>query len=164
MTNDEQVDVILTMMLRGEWHGGSSRKKLAAEWGIKERTVGDRAVIASGVAARVGKPIEQEVASKLAELEAIQTMAMEHCRPIHVKDSDGTSHVEYAPEPQFRDAIAAIKLQMDIRGVTTRRPKEEAKPIDDEWARMTALERIAKLDEAKAEELAKLEQQKQELQ
>jgi hypothetical protein len=132
-TPKEQEDYILRMMLRGEWKGGRSRKMLAKKWDLHERTVGDRALIASGVLARVGAPIEQEVHAALAELEGIQAMALGHKRAVTVSDGhlDG-SHVEYVADPQYRDAIAAIKLKMDIRGVTTmRRGKEPEKAAGD---------------------------------
>ena len=123
---DEQVDHIVKMMLRGEWKGGRSRKLLAAEWGIHERTVGDRAVIASGVLSRRGKPIEDLIDQKYAELEQIQAAAMKHKRAVLVSDGkDAGSHVEYVPDPQFTAAVKAVQTQMEIRGVLTKhRPKE----------------------------------------
>jgi hypothetical protein len=72
MTPAARQDHILRMMLRGEWRGGRSRKELAAEWKLHERTIGDDAMVASGVLARRGKPIEEVIDQKLAELEQIQ--------------------------------------------------------------------------------------------
>jgi len=149
MTPAERTDHILKMMLRGEWKGGRSRKELAAEWKLHERTIGDDAMVASGVLARRGKPIEDLIDARMAELESIQSRALEHQRAVVVAGS-----VEYVDDPQFVAAIKAIQLQMDIRGVTTtRRPKDAEKTEhDDEYAKLSKEERIVRLKAALAEE------------
>jgi len=137
MTPAERTDHILKMMLRGEWKGGRSRKELAAEWKLHERTIGDDAMVASGVLARRGKPIEDLIDSKIAELETIQALALE--------------------KEHFVAAIRAIQLQMDIRGVTsTSRPKLDGKPDLPEYEKLSAEQRIAMHKAAIAEEESKL--------
>ena len=138
MTPSERQDHILRMMLRGEWRGGRSRKELAEEWKLHERTIGDDAMVASGVLARRGKPIEDLIDAKMAELETIQALAL----------ADGS----------WIAALKAIQLQMDIRGVTTtRRPKDDAPRAETaDLEKLSAEQRIAMHKAAIAEEEAKL--------
>jgi hypothetical protein len=120
------------MMLSGQWKGARSRRSLAKEWSIHERTVGDDAVVASGVLSRRGKPIEELIDSKYAELENIQRQAMEHKRAIQVSDGEDGSHLEYVADPNFMAAIKAVQTQLEIRGVGTKaRTLDEGKPITD---------------------------------
>jgi len=149
MTPAERTDHILRMMLRGEWKGGRSRKELAAEWKLHERTIGDDAMVASGVLARRGKPIEDLIDSKIAELEQIQHQAMER--------QGYTIGGDAYPNPDLRNAILAIRLIMDIRGATKisrGRNDHKPPPVDDEYAKLTKAERVARLQEALAVELA----------
>jgi hypothetical protein len=150
MTPAARQDHILRMMLRGEWRGGRSRKELAAEWKIHERTVGDDAMVASGVLSRRGTPIEDLIDQKLAELEQIQQMALER--------KGYTIGGEEYDNPDLKSAILTIRLIMDIRGVTTvRRGKEEPAPTSHaDLEKLSAQERIAMLKSAIAEEEAKL--------
>lgn len=159
-TKDERVDYIIKLMLRGTWKGGASREVLGAEWGCHERTVGDYADIASGVLARRGRPIEEFADAKLQELESIQRAALDHVKVITVSDgSENGSHVEKVPDPNYREAIAAIKLQLDIRGVTSRaavaKPTGKAEP-DADYEKLSAEQRIAMHRAAIAEEETKL--------
>ena len=120
---DEQIDTIVKLMLRGEWRGGQSRKELAKEWGVHERTVGDRAVIASGFLRRAGGELEAEVHEALAELDTIKALALGNQRAFLVQTGRGEnreSRIEYADEPKLREATEAIRLKMDIRGVTSK--------------------------------------------
>lgn len=153
MTPDDQVDCIIRMMLRAEWRGGPSRKALAAEWGVHERTVGDRAIIASGFLARTGKELEAEALEALAELDTIKALALANMKSLVTKDGE----VIEVPDPKLREATEAIKLKMDIRGITSKSrgrnlPKDE--PVDDEYAKLSRVERIEKLKAALAEEEA----------
>ncbi len=152
MTSDERVDHIIRLMLEGDWHGGSSSKKLAAEWECHPKTVSDLACRASAVLKRSGAPIEQEIAQALAELDSLKALALSYERGFVVKDGVDSSHVEYVSDPQIREAISAVKLRMDILGVTsTKRGKEQTKPaVDDEYDKLTKEQRIAKLKEALA--------------
>jgi len=152
VVTEERVQHIVRLMLKGHWKGMASREKLAEEWGCHERTVGDMAERASSVVACRGKPIEQEIDAALSDLEQIKRMALDNERVI--VDKKGDAH--YFAAPMLHDAIEAIKLKMDIRGVTsTRRPKD-AKPAehDDEYAKLSKEERIVRLKAALAEEMA----------
>lgn len=122
---DDAVDRIVKLMLRGEWRGGKTRAEMADEYGVHERTVGDWAMIASGMLVRAGTPIEKLIDEKMAELEGIQRMALERVKVIH--SADGETNI--VPSPELKEAIAAIRLQMEIRGVLTRHaPKQADKP------------------------------------
>jgi hypothetical protein len=140
MTPAQRQDYVIKLMLAGKWKGGRSRRALAAKWGVHERTVGDDAVVASAVLSRRGKPIEELIDSKYAELEGIQAEALR------------------ASRPDFNAAIKAIQLQMDIRGVTTkavRAPKGE-ETTDGAYEKLSAEQRIAMHKAAIAEEESKL--------
>lgn len=140
-STDDQVDHIIRMMLRGEWKGMKSRAELSEKWGIHEHTVGLRAQAASTFLRKQGSDIEVEAREALAELDTIKRIAMESV------DKDGN--------PLLREATAAIKLKMDILGITTRRSDRNArqKPdVDDEYGSMPRQERIARLEAALAEE------------
>jgi len=136
LTADEQVDHIVKLMVTREWRAGASHKELASAWGCHPRTVGDRAIIASGILARTGGPLEQWVESKMRALDELETQAA----------SDGNVIA----------AIKAIQLQMDIRGVTSTRRQKDDKPAehDDEYAKLSKEERIVRLKAALAEEMA----------
>lgn len=133
MTPATRQDHIIKMMLGGAWKGARSRRSLAKEWGIHERTVGDDAVVASGVLSRRGKPIEELIDAKYAELEHIQKVAMERKRAMAVSDgAENGSHVEYVPDPDCAAAIKAIQQQMELRGVGTKaRALNDGKPAGD---------------------------------
>lgn len=121
MTPAARQDHIIKMMLAGQWKGARSRRTLAKEWKIHERTVGDDAVVASGVLSRRGMPIEQLIDAKYAELEYIQRQAMERKKAIVVSDgAENGSHVEYVPDPDCAAAIKAVHTQLEIRGVNTK--------------------------------------------
>lgn len=153
MTPAERTDHILRMMLRGEWKGGRSRKELAEEWKLHERTIGDDAMVASGVLARRGKPIEELIDARMAELESIQSRALEHKRAVVVG-----GELVYVDDPQFIAAIKAIQLQVDIRGVTStsRKPAADTRQADAEYDKLSAEQRIAMHKAAIAEEEVKL--------
>lgn len=139
---DERIDHIVGMFLDGTWEGMRTRRELAKEWGCHQRTVGDMAERASAVVARRGKPIEQAIDAKLADLERLQQKA------------------EDAGE--FKDAINAIKLYCEVRGFLNKgRQKETAADDGDEYAKLSRVERIARLEAAKAEELAALAAEEQ---
>lgn len=141
MTTDQQVDHIIRMMLRGEWKGMKSRAELSAEWGIHEHTVGMRAQAASTFLRKQCTDLEVEAREALAELDNIKRMALE------CVDKDGN--------PLLREATAAIKLKMDILGITSRhRVKERKAEPDDEYAKLSREERIARLQAALDEEMA----------
>jgi hypothetical protein len=143
VTKDEQVDHIVLLMLDLEWHGMKTRRELAAEWGCHERTVGTLAERANAIVARRGKPIEDAIDAKLADLERLQQKA------------------EQAGE--FKDAIGAIKLYCEIRGVLSKqRGKSEEKALtEDEYAKLPRAERIAKLKAAYEEEMAAAKEEMQ---
>jgi hypothetical protein len=125
-------DHIIRMMLAGQWKGARSRRSLAKEWSIHERTVGDDAVVASGVLSRRGKPIEELIDAKYAELEHIQKQAMEHKRAVSVSDGESGSHLEYVADPNFIAAIKAVQTQMELRGAGTKaRTLDAGKPAAD---------------------------------
>lgn len=143
MTTDDQVDTIIRMMLRGEWKGMKSRAELSKQWGIHEHTVGLRAQAASTFLRKQCTDIELEAREALAELDNIKRIALESV------DKDGN--------PLLREATAAIKLKMDILGITTRRSDRNMrqKPdVDDKYANASRDERIAMLKQAIAEEEA----------
>ncbi len=130
MTPDDQIDHIVRMMLSGDWAGSKSHKELAAGWGCHPRTVGDRAVVASGILKRAGGPLEDWVLGKLSELEHIKTEAM-------------------AREPPLvKTAVDAIRLQMEVRGVFV---KKGAELPGDDVAKMSDAEKLAAHRQAVAE-------------
>lgn len=150
-TKDERVDHIIRLMLQGKWHGMKSRAELSALWDIHEHTVGDYASIASGFCSRLGKDLETEAREALAELDAIKRMALEYV----TFGKDGTPY----EQPKLKEATDAIRLKMDILGITSRRNRNEAsKPaVDDKYANATREERIAMLEQALAEEKGELQ-------
>lgn len=132
MTPAARQDHIIRMMLSGQWKGARSRRSLAKEWAVHERTVGDDAVVASGVLSRRGKPIEELIDAKYAELEQIQSAAMRHKRAMQVSDGEAGSHIEYVPDPDFGAAIKAVQTQLEIRGVGTKaRTLDDGKPAGE---------------------------------
>lgn len=155
MTPDEQIDEIIRLMLSGRWQGMKTRAELAKQWDIHERTVGERAKYASAFLVRQGKDIEAEAREALAELDSIKRMALTHTKAIVVGKKDNPS-VEFVDEPKLKEATDAIRLKMDILGITSKsRGRNERKPeADDDYAKMSREERIAKLQAALDEELA----------
>ncbi len=152
-TADERIDHIARMMAKGEWRGMKSREKLADEWGVHQRTVGDWACRAHAVVSRRGAPIEEEIDQALADLEGIKRMALDNERV--VIDRKGDAH--YFASPMLREATDAVKLRMEIRGVLTKARGTEA-PSDAraELLKKSPEERIAMHKAAIAEEEAKL--------
>lgn len=68
-TNEEMRTHIAQLMIHGDWHGVTSRKLLAEEWGVAERTVGDRALEASR-AIGLNRDIKGWVDEKIQQLES----------------------------------------------------------------------------------------------
>lgn len=156
LTPDEQIDAIVRLMVTGEWKGAASCRKLAVEWVCHPRTVGDRAVSASAVVHRVGTPLEEWITAKLAELEQVKEVAMRLKRPVVVSQGgEMGSVVELYPAPDVKAAALAIKLQLEARGVFAHARKGPGLPAD-EFDKLSAAERVAKLREALAEEEAEL--------
>jgi len=129
----ERVERIATMMINGQWQGGASKEQLAAEWDIHERTVGQFAIMASLQLERKGQPIEELIGERIAELDNIKRQALEDAKP------------------DYKAAIGAIKLIMDIRGVTLARKPSKADPPKDGYDNMKPKELIALHQKAIAE-------------
>lgn len=148
LTIDEQVDCIVRLMATGQWKGMASAKRLASEWQVHPRTVGDRAVVASGFLKRSGGDLEAWVNTKLAELEQIKATAMTLKKAIVV---EGT--IVYHASPDVKGAILAVRTQLEIRGQLTKRVEvtkgEPIAPTDDKRAVAAKLQ--AALDEVNAQ-------------
>lgn len=132
-TNEEMRAHIAQLMIHGDWHGGTSRKELAEQWGVAERTVGDRALEASR-AIGLNRDIKGWVDEKIQQLEQDAALARSLGKP--------------------RDAAYCIELQAKLLGAMAPVKRQEM-PADD-YDKLTAAERIAKHREAIAEEEAKL--------
>lgn len=148
LTIDEQVDCVVRLMATGQWRGAASSKALAEEWQVHPRTVGDRAVVASGILKRTGSPIEEWVLGKLAELEEIKATAMRLQKPI-VHEGVVTDLVD---APDVKAAILAVRTQLEIRGQLTKKVEvskgEPIAPADD--ARAVEAKLLAALEEVRA--------------
>jgi hypothetical protein len=127
---DEQVDRIVKMMVSGEWKGAQSHKELAKEWGCHPRTVGDRAVAASAVVKRAGGDLEAWIMGKLAELDEIKETAMSQ------------------EKPDCKAAAAAVKLQLEARGVFVKKT-QQVEP--DDIDKMSPAEKIQAHEKAIAD-------------
>lgn len=150
LTIDEQVDCVVRLMATGQWRGAASSKALAEEWQVHPRTVGDRAVVASGILKRTGSPIEEWVLGKLAELEEIKATAMRLQKPI-VHEGVVTDLVD---APDVKAAILAVRTQLEIRGQLTK--KVEVSKVPSEYLEQTPEQRIVAHEAAIAEERARL--------
>ena len=139
MTKQAQEDHIIRLMLAGRWFGGRSSEALAKEWGCHPRTVGDRALVASGVIRRRGQPIEEFIDHKLAELEALQAAAMDEVKWFKVGDELVSRPAQNVPA-----AINAIRLQAEIKGALVKKHEHKDVPAekltDDElWTKLDKL-------------------------
>jgi hypothetical protein len=156
MTPAARQDHIIELLLAQKWNG-RVKKALAKKWDIHIRTVGDDAIVASGVLARRGKPIEELIDLKMQELEHIQRVAMERKRAVHVSDGEAGSHLEYVADPDCNAAIKAIQTQLEMRGAGTKaRTGADAPTSHADLEKLSAQERIAMLKSAIAEEESKL--------
>ncbi len=144
----EQEDVIIRLMANGEWRGAASSRELAAKWEVHPRTVGDRAVVASGFLKRTGGDLEGWVMSKLAELEHIAALALAATKPVVV---DGV--IELVKAPDTKAATAAVKLQLELRGQLVKKVEKIDK---GELEGLSQQELVTRLEEALQAEKANL--------
>ncbi len=130
LTADEKIDHIVKMMMGSEWRGAQSHRELAALWGCHPQTVYEMASKASAVLKRIGGPLDGWVQGKLAELDEIKQVAMAQ------------------EKPDCKAAAAAVKLQLEARGVFVK--KHQDVPAD-EVAKMSREQKLAAHKEAIAE-------------
>lgn len=127
-TNEQMRTHIAQLMIHGDWHGVTSRKELAEQWGVAERTVGDRALEASR-AIGLNRDIRGWVDEKIQQLEQDAALARELGRP--------------------RDAAYCIELQAKLLGAMA--PVKRQDVPADEVAKMSREEKIAAHKQALAE-------------
>lgn len=127
-TNEQMREHIAQMMIHGDWHGVTSRKKLADEWGCAERTVGDRALEASR-AIGLNRNIKGWVDEKIQQLEQDAELARSLGKP--------------------RDAAYCIELQAKMLGALAPVKRTEVPP--DEVSKMSREQKIEEHKKAIAE-------------
>lgn len=127
-TNEEMRAHIAQLMIHGDWHGVTTRKELAEQWGIAERTVGDRALEASR-AIGLNRDIKGWVDEKIQQLEQDANQARQLGRP--------------------RDAAYCTELQAKLLGAMA--PVKRQEVPGDEVSKMSREEKIAAHKQAIAE-------------
>lgn len=129
-TNEEIRQHITQMMIRGEWHGTTSRDKLAEEWGVAPRTIGDRALEVSR-AITLNRDVKGWVEAKLLQLDADAEQARSLGKP--------------------RDAAYCIELQAKLLGAMAPVKRQEVAPAEKVESEEELWKRIEELRKERKE-------------
>lgn len=160
-TPDEQREIIARDMMMRRWRAGASHERYAKEWGISERTVSQRALEASRAIQLSIGDTGGFIAAKMAELDTIIRDALEKTKHFTLQVSKDNWEVHSTPDPDLKAAIAAIRVQAEIVGVIGRakqQPRDE--DVKSKYREWTPSQRIEKLEQALAEERAKMAQER----
>jgi hypothetical protein len=122
----EHVKQVIDSMLSGRQRWGE-HKKLAVEWGTTEAYAKRVCQEASRFLSMVRGPLRDDVERKMQEIEEIQALAMR--KEKHYVTRDGTEHA--VPDPDYRAAIDAARLYLQVRGALVPKRAEADSEVED---------------------------------
>ncbi len=152
-TRDERREKICGLMVSGEWRGSTSRRSLAAEWGLKVAEVYRIEGEAAGSVRQLRKTswadeVHAICEAKYAELDELIALARRNQKQYVV-----AGDLVAVDAPEVGAMLKAISMQLEIMGVT-RRPGDRTQPGGaDDYDKLSHQERAKMLREAAEEEM-----------